>query len=965
MLAAWITSQIAFNGVVQGLVYGLLAMAIVLVYRSSKVINFAIGAMGLIGSSLLVLLTIQFGVPYWIALALALLAGVVYGAIIELAVVRRLFTAPRVILLVATIGVSQLSVAILVAFPDIDNSRAGYPLPFDTEYFIGDLRIKPALVAVVVVVPLVALALGWFLNRTLLGRTVRAAAVNPDLARLRGVNPKTISTLVWAIGGGVATIAMILIGGIDGSAGSLSNLGPQSLLRALTAALIGRFISFKIALAAGVVIGLAEGVIRFNFLANPGLVDLLLLVVVLVAVASFPRERGGDAVFSFNPRVDAMPERLRSIFWVRHLDRITMLTLLGLAILAPFIFTKASQHVVYAAIAAFTICALSLTVLTGWAGQLSLGQMAFAGIAAFTGAALTRGLEIDWIFYIRFEPMPFALSILLAAVFVAGVAALIGSGALRVTGLLLAVSTFAFAVTAGAWIYQLKVFTPEQTTLFPRGSIFGLDLNEERTYYFVILAVLAVLVAVLGRLRRSPVGRVTLAVRDNATTAAAYTVRPAIVKLRTFALSGAIAGLGGGLLAGVAQRVSFADSRYAVAGSLLLVSVVVIGGMSSLAGAIIGSIYVVGIPALFPANELVPLLTSSMGLLVLLLYFPGGLANVAYRIRGSIYRNLESKLPPVEKRATVAPSSIRRADVRTDMPDVMLEADDIVVTFGGVCANDRVSIEVRRNEIVGLIGTNGAGKTTLMNAIGGYVPSSGRVDVVGRGRQRPGTGDAGPQGPRAIVPGGHAVPGTHRSRHDLGGTRSAQSQRHGRDAAVPAAGPSDRRGPAHRSVRADRLSRPRPLRRPTDLGAVDRHPSHRRTRRAARRGARRVVPRRTDRGYRPARGRSDGPVAHRHPQGTRRSDAHHRTRHAAHHEHERPGLLPRTRHGHRRRRPVDRAQRPEGHRQLPRHGRTHDRPQRQQGADVDPDADGSVRAHGRYRHTGSQFTSSPSRWRQV
>ncbi|MET0907921.1 MAG: ATP-binding cassette domain-containing protein [Ilumatobacteraceae bacterium] len=731
MIAAWITSQIAFNGVVQGLVYGLLAMAIVLIYRSSKVINFAIGSMGLIGSSLLVLLTIQFGVPYWIALALALLAGVVYGAIIELAVVRRLFTAPRVILLVATIGVSQLSVAILVAFPDIDNARAGYPLPFDTEYFIGDLRIKPALTAVVVVVPLVALALGWFLNRTLLGRTVRAAAVNPDLARLRGVNPKTISTLVWAIGGGVATIAMILIGGIDGSSGTLSNLGPQSLLRALTAALIGRFISFRIALAAGVAIGLAEGVIRFNFLANPGLVDVLLLVVVLISVALFPRERGGDAVFSFNPRVDVMPERLRSIFWLRHLDRIAMLTMLGVAVLAPFVFTKASQHVVYGSIAAFTICALSLTVLTGWAGQLSLGQMAFAGIGAFMGAALTRGLEIDWIFYIRFEPVPFALAILIAAVFVSGVAALIGAGALRVTGLLLAVSTFAFAVTAAAWIYQLKVFTPGQTTPFPRGSLLGLDLTDERTYYFVVLALLAVLVAVLGRLRRSPVGRVTLAVRDNATTAAAYTVRPAIVKLRTFALSGAIAGLGGGLLAGVAQRVSFADPRFAVTGSLLLVSVIVIGGMSSLAGAIIGSIYVVGIPALFPANELVPLLTSSMGLLILLLYFPGGLANVAYRIRGSIYRNLESKLPPVEKRATVAPSSIRRAGVRTDLPEIMLEADDIVVTFGGVCANDRVSIEVRRNEIVGLIGTNGAGKTTLMNAIGGYVPSSGRVRLLG------------------------------------------------------------------------------------------------------------------------------------------------------------------------------------------------------------------------------------------
>ena len=152
MLAAWLTSQIVFNGFVQGLVYGLLAMAIVLVYRSSKVINFAIGSMGLIGSGLLVLLTVQYGVPYWISLAIALVAGVVYGGIIELAIVRRLFTAPRVILLVATIGVTQLSAAILLAFPDITNARAGYPLPFEREFSLGDLRIKPALAMVVVVV---------------------------------------------------------------------------------------------------------------------------------------------------------------------------------------------------------------------------------------------------------------------------------------------------------------------------------------------------------------------------------------------------------------------------------------------------------------------------------------------------------------------------------------------------------------------------------------------------------------------------------------------------------------------------------------------------------------------------------------------------------------------------------------------------------------------------------------------
>ena len=129
MLATWITGQIVFNGVVQGMVYGLLAMSIVLIYRSTKVINFAVGKMGLFGSGLLVLLDVAVRRAVLDVAAIALVGGVVYGAIIELAVVRRLFTAPRVILLVATIGVSQLSAAILIAFPEIENPRAGYPMP--------------------------------------------------------------------------------------------------------------------------------------------------------------------------------------------------------------------------------------------------------------------------------------------------------------------------------------------------------------------------------------------------------------------------------------------------------------------------------------------------------------------------------------------------------------------------------------------------------------------------------------------------------------------------------------------------------------------------------------------------------------------------------------------------------------------------------------------------------------------
>jgi ABC-type branched-subunit amino acid transport system permease subunit len=147
-----------------------------------------------------------------------------------------------------------------------------------------------------------------------------------------------------------------------------------------------------------------------------------------------------------------------------------MLALLAAAAVLPLIVTQPSRQQLYAIIAAYAVCALSLTVLTGWAGQLSLGQMAFAGIGAFTAAALTRGLKVDWsigdVQLLNFElyGIPFVVSILIAASFTALLSVVIGAGALRVKGLLLAVTTFAFAITARSWIYPLEIFSGGRTT---------------------------------------------------------------------------------------------------------------------------------------------------------------------------------------------------------------------------------------------------------------------------------------------------------------------------------------------------------------------------------------------------------------------------------------------------------------------------------------------------------------------
>jgi ABC-type branched-subunit amino acid transport system ATPase component/branched-subunit amino acid ABC-type transport system permease component len=743
VVGTWITSQLAFNGLVTGLVFGLLAMGIVLIYRSNRVINFAVGNMGLIGAALLALMVIDYGVPFWLALIACLAIGALYGAAIELLVIRRLFTSPRVIVLVATIGVAQLSLGIVAALPDIKTIGASYPVASDATWHIAGVDVTGAQASIVIVVPIVALLLGWFLNRTIIGKAVKAAAENADLGRLSGINPKLVSLLVWTIGGVVATLSMILVAGQSVTTGSLPGLGPSTLVRALAAAVIARMVSFRIALLSGMLIGLAEALIKFNFLDQTGLIDFLLFLVVLVPVWFQSRQPGDTQTFSFAPKIRPVPERLRQIWWVRHMNTITLGVVGISAVLLPIVITEPSRQLLYASIIVFAICGLSLTVLTGWAGQLSLGQMAFAGIGALLAAAFQRGfaLGIGWRdsqwFAIHLDPMPTFVAIALATLLVAGLAAIIGLGALRVRGLLLAVSTFAFAVAAQQYLYRRPVLSDNNSISvpLPRGTLFGLDLSSQRTYYYVTLVALLIVLGLVARLRRSGVGRSTIAVRDNSDTAAAYTVSPSFVKLRAFALAGGIAAFGGALLGALVTNVPLQDRFFTVESSLSLVSIAVIGGLGSVVGPVLGSLWVIGLPAFFPDNALVPLFVSSIGLLILLLYFPGGLVQIVYSARNFLLGWAEKRLPAEPVKTVHAPPS---AVTRTARPSLALdgpalEVERMSVRFGGLVAVDSASIVVEPNEIVGLIGTNGAGKSTLMNAIGGFVPSNGTVTLLGHG----------------------------------------------------------------------------------------------------------------------------------------------------------------------------------------------------------------------------------------
>jgi ABC-type branched-subunit amino acid transport system ATPase component/ABC-type branched-subunit amino acid transport system permease subunit len=741
VLATFVTKQLVFNGAMNGMVFGLVAIGIVLIYRSTRVINFAVANLGMVGAGLFALLVAQYHVPFWLAAAVALVVGTLWGAIVELAVIRRLFTAPRVIVLVATIGISGLSLVVLLLYPDIDAPGARFPQPIGAVHDWLGIRITGPQLTILLVVPLVAVLFTWMLNRTTLGKTVKASADNPDLARLAGISPKLVSTAVWAIAGALATLSLSLLAGDSGSASNLEALGPSTLVRALAAAVIAGMYSFRRAFFAGIAIGVIEAVIRFNYLDEPGLMDFLVLVAVLIAVNWQSRQGTRETqTFSFTTSPRPIPESLRGVWWIRQIDRAGLVLLFAGAVVLPIVVTAPSRQLLYTSILGFAVCALSLTVLTGWGGQLSLGQMAFAGIGALLTATFMRGLNFDLsigslrLLKAGIQPLTFATSIVLAVALTAGLAALVGASALRVRGLYLAVSTFAFGLAAQQYLYGRPLLSGEfaQSVPFQRTHFLGLDLESQKSFYFLTLAALVIVVVVVARLRTTGIGRSTIAVRDNPDTAAAYTISPTRTKLRAFALAGGIAALGGALLAANIQTVP-TTRIFTVADSLLLVAIVVIGGLGSVAGAILGAIWVVGLPAFFPDNEIVPLLTSSVGLLVLLLYFPGGLVQIGHAARQAIIGWAEGRLGDRPAKATHA-VPVPARDERPTLPagTPALRATDVVVRFGGILAVDRTSIEVADGEIVGLIGTNGAGKSTLMNAIGGYVPCSGAVEILGQ-----------------------------------------------------------------------------------------------------------------------------------------------------------------------------------------------------------------------------------------
>jgi ABC-type branched-subunit amino acid transport system ATPase component/branched-subunit amino acid ABC-type transport system permease component len=743
-------------GLLNGLTIGLLAVGLVLVYKSNRFLNLAQGQMGTLSALLLAKWVLDWGWDWWVAFLLAIAVGVTTGVVIErflVAPVRRRSKSPIRLLLVS-LAASQVLLA-LTFFPALnpDPSRSSvYPQPFASHVQVGGVLLNGTWILTAVLVPLLVIGLAVFMRYSVLGKQIRAAANNPDAARLCGISVSRVSVISWALAGALSAISAVLVAPTQANF-NVAALGPYLLMVTLGAAALGAFVSLPAALGGGVLLGLISQIVGAT--TSNG-TDGELAVFAAVMLIVFVRGRAIGQAFAVagaaveDRQMLRIPRGLRSSPLVRY--QWAGLAAVGLALAAiwpllPYFHTSANEFTL-SLILIYAVVGVGLTILLGWGGQISLGQFALVGFGAYLTA---RWVGHGW-------SLP-------ALLFVVGgtcalVLVIVGLPALRVPGLTLAVTTLGFAVISDDWLFHqpfLGSSQPFGVTLSspPWGPQLGTPHSALAVYY-VALVVLIFALGTGAALRRSVPGRAILAVRDNERASSAFGLSPASVKLATLAVSGFFAGTAGVLWADAWKTV--APTQFPADLSLGLIAIPVIGGLGSLGGAAVAAVLIYGLaffvgPSVsgvfgnFGQSLAFSLLLAGVGQLVVLLQLPSGLAGVGQAVwqRFLDWRARQAALPVPDEpepipSVTLRPAAARRGDALVEPelvgdaePPVVLEVTGVHVHFGGVVALDGPDICVRDGEKVGLIGTNGAGKTTLMNVISGVLqPDRGSVRVFGQ-----------------------------------------------------------------------------------------------------------------------------------------------------------------------------------------------------------------------------------------
>lgn len=607
----------AIVGVFAGAAYSLVAVSITLMFRSTGVLSFAHAAFAMVGAYLYADFAGDRGWPAGLAALTALVLTVLFGLVVERLAIRPVRDASAATKLIVTLGVLSATTGLVLQVYGF--SPISSPLLLPEKFInIGQLRFSYQQVAVLISAAVIAVALAAFLKRARFGAAVRAAAENAEAAQLMGVSLSQVARFNWALGASLAGLTGILLAPLSVVTAATF---PLLLARALTATLIGGLVSLPLTFAGGIIVGIVQSITVLRS-ATPGaqeLVTLLLVVGLLIGRRNWPAEATGEAFASTSavrlPSLAPVTDRINQLY--SRWQPLFIIVVGGGGVVGVLMAATSGYWGFVGARGLFYVIeALSIVLLVGWGGQVSLMHGAYVGIGTFMTAYLVGTHDV-----------PVELAVVLAAITGMVAGAIAGLPALRLTGLQFGIASLAFGAAASEWLFKRTEF-PKTLS---RGTFFGLDLFDDSHLFLVMLPVTIVLYLLVWNLRRSTFGPLLLCSRDAAPTVAHFGADPKRTRMTTFLFASFIASLGGAFYGVLLTGFQPLDFTFALSIQLLIFAVV--GGSQSLGGPIIAGLLFGVVPQIVQGQSGTsasagPDIVAGVLVIALMAFRPAGIADL-------------------------------------------------------------------------------------------------------------------------------------------------------------------------------------------------------------------------------------------------------------------------------------------------------------------------------------------------
>jgi branched-subunit amino acid ABC-type transport system permease component len=619
-------------GIATGAIYGIAGLGVVLTYKTSGVFNFAHGAIAMAGAYCYYTLTVTYGSPPWLAMLFTVIVfGAGMGVALDKVLFRRLLATNPAAAIAASIGLLVFVRAVILLTYGGDSKPVPDFLPHNILEF-GPVNFGVNQLIIVGLAAAISLALAVFFRASLVGKAMRAVVDNRDSAELVGIDSGGVVTIGWIIGCSFAAFSGVLLAPLVG----LDTLTvPVLVMHAFAAAVMAGLVSMPLAFGAAVTLGVAESVttkLVANVYSLSGLSQSLPFLVMFI-VLFFARGK------LFAPRGATTGVRGRGAGGWKPLSRPAAAVLLVVAAAVPLL-VSGSRLVTLTNSVVFVTLFASLNLLVGLSRQVSLCHAAFAALGAM--------------FFSHFSgDMPFPLALLLAGVCVVPFGAVIAISSIRLSGLFLALATFALGLSVENLIYPTRyAFGVALSVQAPRP---GLLRGDNAFYYFALLVAVAAL-ALVGLVARSRMGRALVAAGDSPTGVESIGIDVQRARIIVFCLSTGLAGIAGGII--LLQFETITSTSYTFLTSLVWVVAVVAAGPSSASGLVLGVVLFTVLPSLTSSGQVAQWLEVGFGLgAIVLAQESNGFDGLVRRLAG----RARDRMGPASDRHRVPARTMRPA----------------------------------------------------------------------------------------------------------------------------------------------------------------------------------------------------------------------------------------------------------------------------------------------------------------